>query len=488
MENIKLRDEIHSLKRNHRFRKGQTKSKLNEIKETFILWCEKSDVNGISKIFEYKNLFIRLFFLFVLLASLGITAWIMSWSIFAYFEYGIVSQIGVVYEQPTEFPAVTICDNDLFTTQTGQDLINELSNSSDCQNSENLNSIYCAKQLASILASDPSYGDENRKLLGLNLDQISCSYNGGMNCDLHWHWQYDFGNCFQFNVGLDGTNNYIDKKMAQKAGIDFGLQITVYSFTNRLILKYGNYNYLGTGMKVFIHNRTMEPRWSEDGVYAKPGENTMIGVKRIFVSNFPSPYTQCTDLTSYSSVIYDYFVKSNITYSQKDCFDICFELQTIRKCGCYLNQNLEQSLNIYNNRTSQCLDMLDVDCFSKEYSQVDPVKCASEYCPLECHSIQYDLSVSSLISPTFEEYNSLNLSSTISYDEWRTQIININVYYSQLEYTLIKETPAMNLANLIANLGGTMSLIVSLSFFTLVEIGELFSLIFYVLIRSKDFD
>ena len=114
---IKLKMEIKTLREGNLFKKDQTKSKLNEIKETFILWCERSDVNGISKIFDYENSYIRFFLLVIFLVSLGVTAWILSWSIFLYLEYGVVSKIGVVYEQPTEFPAVTICDNDLFTTQ-----------------------------------------------------------------------------------------------------------------------------------------------------------------------------------------------------------------------------------------------------------------------------------------------------------------------------------------------------------------------------------
>ena len=314
--------------------------------------------------------------------------------------------------------------------------------------------------------------------MGLNLNQITCLYNDGKDCDLHWHWQYDFGNCFQFNVGLNGTNNHIDKKMATIAGIDFGLNIKISNFTNYEISKIGGYP--GLGMKVYIHNRTLLPRWYEEGVYAKPGEITMIGVKRTFVTNFPSPYTQCNDLTSYSSFLYDFIIKSNKTYRQKDCIDLCIQQRIINICGCFftLFDNLKSS-------TRPCLNITDFACFSREYYNVDTVKCASEYCPLECDSIQYDLTVSSAIYPNLDDFNSLNISSSISYEVWRTQALNINVYYSQLEYTHIQETPAMNIAGLISNLGGSMSLIISLSFFTLLEICELFVLVMQILIKIK---
>jgi len=109
----------------------------------------------------------------------------------------------------------------------------------------------------------------------------------------------------------------------------------------------------------------------------------------------------------------------------------------------------------------------------------------SMYCPLECNSIEYDLTVSSTISPTLNDFNSLSKVTSMSYEEYRTQFVNIVVYYSQLEYTLIEETPATTLASLIANLGGTMSLIVSVSFFTLLEICELVVLLSHVLISKR---
>ena len=100
----------------------RNKSHISQ-KETVVLWCEKSDVNGLAKIFEYKNNFVRFIWLFVLLFSLGVTAWIMSWSILEFTRHGTVSKIEMIYERPTEFPAVTFCDYQPFTTQTGLDTL-----------------------------------------------------------------------------------------------------------------------------------------------------------------------------------------------------------------------------------------------------------------------------------------------------------------------------------------------------------------------------
>ncbi len=119
----------------HNFSSVSRKTRQNRsLKETFILWCENSDVNGLSKIFKYESILIRFFLFTILLASFCMTAWIMCLSIVAYLQYGVVSQIGVIFEQPAEFPAVNFCDNEQFTTRKGLDFVKKFYDSQDCMN------------------------------------------------------------------------------------------------------------------------------------------------------------------------------------------------------------------------------------------------------------------------------------------------------------------------------------------------------------------
>ena len=90
-----------------------------------------------------------------------------------------------------------------------------------------------------------------------------------------------------------------------------------------------------------------------------------------------------------------------------------------------------------------------------------------------------------MIRPSFQDYNALNVSSLVSYEDWRTQYIGVEVFYPQLAFTLIKVTPAMTLPNLIAGIGGSMGLIVGVSFFTILEIGELFVLLLNALLSNQ---
>ena len=96
------------------------------------------------------------------------------------------------------------------------------------------------------------------------------------------------------------------------------------------------------------------------------------------------------------------------------------------------------------------------------------------------------MTVSAIIFSSKKDYDALNISKLVSFEDWRTQQLEFNVYYSELEYTFIEETPAMSAITLISSIGGTMSLIVSVSFFSLLEIVELFLLLINVLLNTSN--
>ena len=206
------------------------------MKQTFVSWCQKSDINGLSKIFDYENNFVKFIWLIILLVSLGVNAWIMSWSIVAYLQYEVVSLIQVFSERPTEFPAVTICDINQFTTEKGLSFVNSLI---DAKCDEK-----CAAFNAAMNASNPEFSAEYKKLFGLNLAQISCYFHGDRNNCLnyfHWIWNYDYGNCFQFNSIL----NNLDTKTISVEGILNSLSIKKSKFTNVNLTKIGTLNLSG---------------------------------------------------------------------------------------------------------------------------------------------------------------------------------------------------------------------------------------------------
>ena len=457
-------------------------AKIDILKQTFFEFSQRTNVDCYSKIFDYDHFFIKLIWIIIFLASLSFTSYLLTSNFIAYLTYGISTQIGSYYSIPADFPAVTFCDSNAFTTWEAADLISQY-----YHGWESYNSILV---FAYMEASNPSYGDEKRKKLGLSLDQIDkCTFNN-LDCknDLHWYWSYDYGNCYQFNTGLNWTDNEIEIRQTSVEGPIYGLQIHIFPFNN-----YNWYSRINDfGIVVFVHNSSLKPT-SSDIVYLEPGKSSYIQVKRSYVSNFPAPYTSCNDLTTYSSPLYDFIVKSlNKTYRQRDCFDLCIQQIIISKCNCS-HSGFD---NPYENSTSQpCLTLNEYDCYNKMISNFDPIPCESASCPLECERVEYDLYVSSLIQPTFERYwgecnpnhwiQECQKNPSISYDEYRTLYVTFNVFYSSLSYTQIDVTPAMTIFDLLANIGGSMSLIISVSFFTIFEIAELVFLMVHALFLKK---
>ena len=155
-------------------------STTDKLIQTFVAFSQRSNVDCYGKIFVYDNWFIKFIWIIILFASLGFTSYQVLSNLSAYFEYSVSTQIGVVYEMPADFPAVTFCDSNAFTSADAQNLF--LQNFND-------GNWYSTYKKMFMVASDPVYRDENRKKLGFSLEQISsCTYNN-TNCknDLNWY-------------------------------------------------------------------------------------------------------------------------------------------------------------------------------------------------------------------------------------------------------------------------------------------------------------
>ena len=119
-----------------------------------------------------------------------------------------------------------------------------------------------------------------------------------------------------------------------------------------------------------------------------------------------------------------------------------------------------------------CSNLSELACTDNLYFIHDREECEKSSCPLECTSVDYDLSVSSLVySNSLSEKNS-DFSSTV----------HLIVYYSTLEYTFINETPQTTELGLFASIGGTLGIFISLSLFTVFEFVEILILVIHALL------
>ena len=198
------------------------RKKINQIKESqkktkmrdnFVEWSLLTKFDGYSKIFDYEKPYSKLIWIGLFLAFSSATLWLVSTNFIDFFDYEIVTQTEIINERPMEFPTVTICNSNPFTTTKAQSLIknvslNWLNTNIDILNfPDSLKQMPIAIEMTKMFAASHLYTDEMRKELGFSLinNAFQFSFNGqDLNkTQFHWYYSSDYVNCFQFNSGFN---------------------------------------------------------------------------------------------------------------------------------------------------------------------------------------------------------------------------------------------------------------------------------------------
>ena len=107
-----------------KFKKVSTNNKLKVMKEIFLKWSQNVDINCYNKMLAYgPNFKVQFIWLIILLGSTGATFYFISKSVIDYLNHEVVSQTNIVNELPTQFPAVTFCDNNPFSNEKSFEFI-----------------------------------------------------------------------------------------------------------------------------------------------------------------------------------------------------------------------------------------------------------------------------------------------------------------------------------------------------------------------------
>ncbi len=178
-------------------------------------------------------------------------------------------------------------------------------------------------------------------------------------------------------------------------------------------------------------------------------------------------------------------IDSNRTYRQNDCLNLCLQQYITQKCGCYYTK-----YPMYNQAKS-CLNLTELTCISNQeldFANGYSAKCLSK-CPLECESVSYDYSVSTLDFPSREFYdttiNDKIYGSNITYALYKMNFLSLNVFLSSNKYTKITEIPKISTIDLISNIGGSIGVFLGLSIFSLLEVVELLIQVIFITFFKK---
>ena len=87
---------------------------LKEVTEDVL---SNSTMHGLSRIIKAKSWIIKFIWIVFLVSSI---CWFISYSIeslYDYLDYKVTTEIRTIYETPTIFPTVTICNKNMFTSK-----------------------------------------------------------------------------------------------------------------------------------------------------------------------------------------------------------------------------------------------------------------------------------------------------------------------------------------------------------------------------------
>ena len=118
-------------------------------------------------------------------------------------------------------------------------------------------------------------------------------------------------------------------------------------------------------------------------------------------------------------------------------------------------------------------------------------------CPLECYSINYEITTSFTSYHTYNyALNSLMKNpvirskfqnETLTFDLIKQSVLLLNVYYDKLAYTQISKDAKFELVDLVSGIGGLLGLFLGMSFLSFAEFIEIIlESIVIILKKSKN--
>jgi len=473
----------------------QLKSKRTELKTLLNGWAGSSTIHGYSRIFQTDKWPLRILWLLFSLASTGFLAFLVTKSIMDFLTHEVVTKIRVYNEVPLEFPTVTICNINPFTKAPADSLFDEILTTNSQQNTQDEDVLENYFEKFLLTAMGPTKDDNFRKSLGPTLDEmlIDCKFSD-MSCkdtsDFEWFYMLEYGNCFRFNSGKDSSGNKISIRKSYLPGKVYGLNLEL--LVDKAMSKMGIKSM--SGIKLFVDNSSFYPNYLTNGIDLKTGTHTNIVLKTIFNEREPKPFSECRK--KITSDAYNNMMNMGKAYDKTNCELFCIQKKIIDECGCYYSY-----YDKIDTVTKPCMEDADVTCtstfFSKVISGATDIDCQNE-CPPECSKVSYDFESSSSDFPSKKYFEILlqdpdiDVSSSLTedgvpveFEEVERRIVSVSIYFNELSYTKISESPKTSIVDLIASIGGTFGLCLGLSLLSFIELIHLVIMLIYFIKDRK---
>ncbi|XP_059547583.1 amiloride-sensitive sodium channel subunit delta isoform X1 [Myotis daubentonii] len=295
---------------------------------------------------------------------------------------------------------------------------------------------------------------------------FSCRYNG-QDCQAQHFRAFHhptYGSCYTVN-GM---------WTAQRPGITHGISLILRAEQQ------DDLPLLSTeaGIKVMVHTRDHTPFLEHRGFSIRPGTETTIGIREDEVHRLGSPYSHCTD----SGEGVDVRLLYNTTYTRQACLVSCFQQLMVNTCSCgYYFYPLPAGAEYCSSARHPAWG----HCFYRLYRKLEThrLPCSSR-CPRPCRQSSYKLSAGSSSWPSTKSGDWIlavlgerSPGSPGRSPGWsprpRSNVAKVNIFYQELNYRTVDETPVYSVPQLLSAMGSLWSLWFGSSVLSVLELLEL---------------
>ncbi|XP_077870415.1 epithelial sodium channel subunit gamma-like [Saccoglossus kowalevskii] len=303
-----------------------------------------------------------------------------------------------------------------------------------------------------------------------------------------------YGNCYVFN------SDSISPLKTNRPGAMYGLTLE---------LDIDQDNYLPhitetAGIRLAIHPQNIYPFTEDNGISVPPGFASEIGLRLVTIEREPQPYGNCVEMESggqgqyYANNIYRR--KFGVDYTVQACEKSCYQNYLIATCRCsdpdypvlVINETMREILlpcdNYDNGSDALCFDEVNV-----QYQYGD-LNCD---CPQPCSETTYIASTSFSSWPANNYMSDMNgiaerlngipntggIGSTGTSEPTQKNLVRVQIYFKELNFQSITESPAYSEFDLISDIGGQLGLWIGVSMITVCEIFQFLGVLVKLLFR-----
>ena len=428
---------------------------------SLLAWAQRSSCSGVSKATKSDRLVTRIFYSLVVLALMIFFSINIINVLRVFYRYNTISQIQTVRLSHFQFPTVTVCNSNLLQPARAGSYLRNFQQSDAYKEWTYLRNSFSPREYFALgrnlymVTINQSIALEYGYTLNDML--LSCYFNSKecQKSDFEYYYSTRYGNCYRFNSPATGP-----LRESGVSGALNGLQLELFTGFEE-----GNFTNFGRvgGAHVFINNYTVDPLENE-GFDIANGLQTSIVLDVVHEERLNYPFSNCVfnlkANDSAPSVYYRNTMAQKNFYSRGYCLLLCYQNRIVNTCGC--NDPQAPIDPAY----KQCNTINETICFmdasTNFYVRGGPiVECLND-CPVECETYHFHSSSFVADFPSVEyataminyrNFTSILPPNLTDFDTLKRSILSLNVYYSDIGYTLYREQPAKSIEQLTSDIG-----------------------------------